>query len=209
MRVNHRAARLTCILALLIASGCDSRDKRLVELAERSAERQKAQNEVIAWQSKAVTLENQRIAEAARELVAKDAEARQQMIQAQRELHTELQTERSSLDRQKEAMEQERRDIAERRGRDPIVAEAVRSMGTLLVCLVPLIVAAYALSRLDRGPGDGQQLSELLIHELAGDNPILLPYRRVPAIENDGDDPPEIAGNPPPVELPDPADFPF
>jgi len=66
MTVNHWAARRTCILVMLIASGCDSRDAQLVELAQRSAERQKAQNEVIAWQSKAVTLENQRIAEAAR-----------------------------------------------------------------------------------------------------------------------------------------------
>ena len=196
MKMTRRAAQ-ACALALLIASGCSPSDERLVELAERSAQRQKEQNETIARQSKAVTEQNQRVAEAAKELVAKDAESRQEMVRAQRELHSQLQAERSSIDRQRAEMERERSEIAQRRGRDPIVAEAIRGIGVLLVCLVPLIVAVYAVSRLDRGQPESEALGELLVHELVRDDPVLLPSRTAAALENHhADSPEEASGRP-------------
>jgi hypothetical protein len=175
-----------------------------VVVAERGAERQREQNELIARQSEAVIQENQRIADAARELVAKDAEARQEMARAHRELHGALQAERSGIDRQREALEQERREIAEQRQRDPIVAEAIHTFGTLIVCLVPLIVAAYALLRMGQANPESEELAEVLVREVAGENPILLPSQRAPALENraanlphdDSDTAPEDASAP-------------
>lgn len=70
---------------LMTATGCDSRDQRLVDLSERSADRQKKQNEIIGRQSQAMTQENQRI-----------TEAYQELIQAQKELHQELHAEQES-----------------------------------------------------------------------------------------------------------------
>lgn len=185
MNATHRAARTTFALALAIASGCSPPpDERLVVVAERSAERQKEQNELLARQSEAVIQENQRIAEAARELVAKDAEARQEMVRAQRELQGALQSEQSGIDEQRAMLDQERREIAKQRLRDPVIAETIRSIGTLIVCLVPLIVAAYALSRMGQAQPESEELAELLVRELAGDNPTLLLSRRPPALED-------------------------
>jgi hypothetical protein len=180
-----------------------------VVVAERGAERQREQNELIARQSEAVIQENQWIAEAARELVAKDAEARQEMVRAQRELHGALQAERSGIDRQRAMLDQERREIAEQRHRDPVIAETIRSVGTLIVCLVPLLVAAYALSRMGQAQPEGEELAELLVRELAGENPTLLPSRRPPALGNRSEEPSDDDADAAPEDEPAPENPPF
>ena len=190
----RRHVRPLFVLMMMIATGCESSsDRRLTELAERSAARQQQQNQIIARQAESVVRETQRITEAAKELVAKDAEARKAMIQAQRELQSELQTERSSLDRQREDLDQQRQTLAEQRIREPVIAEAILTVGTLLGSLVPLVIVAYALSRLGQAHPDVEELSELLVRELAGEQPILSPPRSVPALEHHGvtADPPE------------------
>jgi hypothetical protein len=83
-----------------------------------------------------------------------------------------------------------RREVNEQRQRDPIVAEAIHTIGTLIVCLVPLIVAAYALLRMGKTNPEGEELAEILVRELAGENPILLPLQRAPALENRTANPP-------------------
>lgn len=186
MGMMQRAIWMMVAIAVVIVTGCDSRDQRLVEVSERSAERQREQNELIARQNAAVTQENQRITDAAKELVEKDAEARREMIQAQRELSAELSSERSNIDRQREELESERREIAAQRGRDPIIAETVNAIGVLIACLVPLVLAAFALSRLAPDSSGGEELCELLVQELVSENPALLPSSpNRPAIEGD------------------------
>ena len=79
------------------------------------------------------------------------------MIAAQRELNRELQAERSSIDRQREGLEAERREIAETRVRDPVVAEAILSIGLLLLCLAPLVLTGLrAVATGSRRPGVGR-----------------------------------------------------
>lgn len=182
---NGTIAAIAVALLMLAAIGCDE-DERLVEHARQSSERQAQQNETIARQSHAVTEQNRQIAEAARELVAQDAEARREMVQAQQELHEGVQAERSSLDRQREELEQERRGIAAARHRDPLVAEAIKTVGLWIACLLPLGLAGWVLHRMHGDSSDAAAVGELLVHELTTDEPKLLPvqYERPPAIEH-------------------------
>ena len=45
-------------------------------------------------------------------------------------------------------MEVERRELATQRGRDLIIAEAVREVGTVLAYLLPLVICLYVLRHL-------------------------------------------------------------
>ena len=86
-----------------------------------------------------------------------------------------MHTERASLDRQREDMEQERRNIAAQRQRDPIVAQTISAVGLTLACLLPLLLAGYVVYSLNRSSDDNDALSELLIMEMTADQPLLLP----------------------------------
>ena len=162
-------------MIMLIVAGCESRDERLVNFAERAVESQQRQNELIARQSEQVVLESRDLAAAAKEVVTADAQARQELVAAQREFNLGLQVERAGVNHQRDQLEAERRAIADRRARDPIVAAAVQTIGLLLICILPLIVAAYALRQMNRPVDDGAELGNLLIEELTGDSPLLLP----------------------------------
>ena len=93
-------------MTLLMVTGCaDSRDERYSQLAQQALRQQAAQNERLADQS-------QQIAEASRRLVAGDAEARKDLLDAQEQLTSELHSERAGLDRQRANLERERQNIA-------------------------------------------------------------------------------------------------
>lgn len=164
----------TAAAVVLIVAGCESRDERLVSFAERSVESQQRQNEIIGRHSEQVVLESRALAEAAKEVVAADAQARLELISAQREMSQGWQAELSGVNRQRDELERERRTIADQRFRDPMIAAAVQTIGLLLVCLLPLVVAAYALRQLNQPVDDGGQLGDLLMEELATGEPMLL-----------------------------------
>jgi hypothetical protein len=148
---------LLCVVLL----GCDE-DKRLVEQSQQSQQRQAAQNHDMAKL-------NQQVAEGAKRLVEADAKARQDFIQAQQ-----------ALDRQRAEIVAEQRKLAEQRHRDPIIAGTLSGITILLACLVPLALGIYALSTTYRSdPSDG--LAELLVLELAAEQPTLLDVPRLPA----------------------------
>ena len=87
----------------------------------KASRHRKQQNEMLARQSEAVIRENQRVTEAAKALVEQDATARQEMIAAQRQLSEQFHAARSGIDRERASLEQERREIAAQRHRDPVV----------------------------------------------------------------------------------------
>ena len=80
-----------------------------------------------------------------------------------------------------------------------MLAESIRSVGMLLVAITPMVLAAYALSKLNAGDVSTDELNELLIEEFAATQPSLPMLRRPPAAgirrgdlygstdENDGD----------------------
>ena len=57
----------------------------------------------------------------------------------------ELHSERAGIGCQREEMEQERRNIAAQRHRDPVIARAIGAVGLTLACLLPLLLAAYVI----------------------------------------------------------------
>jgi hypothetical protein len=132
---------------LVLFSGCD-------ESEQEKANRSQAQ-----------------AAEASRELVQADAKARGEMVALQRD----MQQGQADLGRQRDQLEQDRRQYAEQRNRDPILANTIIDVGTILACLLPLVLGiALVLGLRDQTQTDSA-LTEILVEEIAGDRPVLLP----------------------------------
>lgn len=182
-------------------------DERLADFARDSMDQQVRQNEAIARQSEAILGETQKLAEAAQTLVEKDAEARREMVAAQRELQKKLVQQQAAVSTERDRLEEERRDLAQQLGRHPIVAAAIHNFGSLLACLLPLLVCIYLLYRMKGDNDSDQALGELLVQELTADRPLLLPgppLRGPLALEyQDGrdrlDDPPRVDESEPAV----------
>jgi hypothetical protein len=174
--------RLISSVMLAMTVGCSSSDERLATFAQQSVQTQHEQNDVLARQSEAVVHESHELAKAAQQLVSRDAQARQDLIHSQQQLHEELYQERSGVDRQRDALDEERRAIADRSQRDPIIAVAIERTGLLLACLVPLILAGYALMLMGRSHNPVPELEELLMSELITGEPVLLPWSNWPRL---------------------------
>jgi hypothetical protein len=170
MRKKMRPMKLMAMIAvgLLVTAGCGSSgDERLVVMAQKNIAEQARQNERMAEQSI-------QIAEASKRLVEADSQARQEMLQAQAALQEEIQLARNNVDRQRDLLESERREIAGQRHRDPIVAESIGAVGLGIACLLPLVLAGYIVHCLRRNMDSDEALSELLIMEIAGEQPGIL-----------------------------------
>ena len=133
------------------------------------------QNERMADQSQAVVEESHQLAEAAKELVERDAEARRELITAQQELTTQLNEQQSAIYTGHDQLEQDRREIAEQRHRDPIVAAVIQNFGLVIACMLPLIVAVYVIRQMQSQEPDHAAVAELLTLELTSAEPRLLP----------------------------------
>ena len=165
-------------LALALAMvGCgespDMRDQRLAEFARQSMAEQQKQNARIADQSKAVVDESHQLAQAAKELVNLDAQARRELLAAQSDLTSQLAQQQSVVDAKRDELEQERREIAGRRNRDPIIASAIQYTGLILGCLAPLAICAFVIRQMQSQEPDHAAVADLLIQELT--KPKILP----------------------------------
>ena len=129
----------------------------------------------MADQSQAVVEESHQLAETAKELVEHDAEARRELIAAQQELTSQLNDQQATVDAGRGQLEQDRREIAEQRHRDPIVATAIQNTGLIIGCLLPLIVAVYVIRQMQSQEPDHAAVAEMLTLELTSDEPRLLP----------------------------------
>jgi hypothetical protein len=152
-------SRLT--LLVLIAIGCSSGDDRLVELSRQSVDRQAEQNRLVETNDRQVT-------EANSKLVQAEAQSRRENL----ELHRQIVAERTGLNQQRDLLEQERREIADQRNRDPIVAESIRAAAGLVAATLPLVVCLFLLRGLFAG-SDDNALADVLIQELAAQMPLL------------------------------------
>jgi hypothetical protein len=142
--------------------GC-STDERLVKQAEKASDRQAEQNHEIARQ-------NQELAEATNQLVTADAQSRQETLALQRE----LQNEQARLAQKRDDLETERRQIASQRQRDPIVGALLIEIGTIVACMLPLVLCGLLFHGLRHEP-NAQDLADLLTTELVSECPVLLP----------------------------------
>jgi len=166
---------LSILLMLMIGltAGCESKDDRLVNLAEQSVQQQASQNKEIARQSRELASHSGELAEATHSLVEQDAASRRELIGAQAQFQTHVEMERRHLDQQRELLRSEQTSLAKAQVREPIVAQAIQVIGVVLAALLPLIVTAYALGRLPiTAASDEELLSDVLLQELAGQTPV-------------------------------------
>jgi hypothetical protein len=70
-------------------------------------------------------------------------------------------------------LETERKDWAHQRRTESVLAPILTTLGTALLALLPLVLCWYLLHGLSRTPE--QQVAELLIEELAEEQPARLP----------------------------------
>ena len=157
------------IALLLAAAGCED-DKRVVELAREAADRQAEQNRHMARQ-------NEQIAAATRELIEADAKSRQDMVA----LHRELQSEQAVVSRQRDALEAERRELAQARQRESLLIPVLQGSGGLLVVVAALVFCAFLLAGLRRGEETPEALGELLLEELTAEQPLVIPRALLPS----------------------------
>ena len=193
MNLAHLPPRIAKSLALALALamvGCgespDMRDQRLAEFARQSMAEQQKQNALIADQSKAVVDESYQLAQAAKDLVNLDAQARRELLAAQSDLSSQLAQQQSVVDAKRDELEKERREIAGRRNRDPIIASAIQYTGLILGCLAPLAICAFVIRQMQAQEPDHAAVADLLIQELT--KPKILPGpNALPELEDDTD----------------------
>ncbi len=153
--------RRALIILGLVAIGCSSSDDRLVDLSQKSADRQADQNRL-------VEANNRQVLEATKKLVEADAKGRTENL----EMHRQIEVERSGVNEQRNALELERRQIAAQRNRDPIIAESIQVTAGLIAAVLPLLVCLFLLRGLFDKP-DQDALAELLIEDLVSREPLL------------------------------------
>ena len=155
---------ITLTLILLTSIGCNSDENaRVAELATQQLERQADQN-------RRMSELQQEVASGSRELVEADARSRQEMVTLQRE----MQTERSEIGHQRDQLEAERREIADSRIRDPIIAAAITRVAFVVVSLLPLLIC-WLLLQQKVEPADKNEITELLLDDLVSAEPRLVP----------------------------------
>ena len=176
------------LLMLGVVGGCGKApDERLADFAQQSMAEQRKQNDRIADQSQAVVEESHQLAETAKALVEHDAEARRELIAAQQGLTSQLNGQQATVDAGRDQLEQDRREIAEQRHHDPIIAAMIQNIGLTLACLLPLVVAVFVIRQMQSQEPDHAAVAELLILEMTADEPRLLPgpMSQRPALTHD------------------------
>jgi small-conductance mechanosensitive channel len=154
---------LTSLLICLIA-GCGSDDAQLVQMAREHAAQQAAQNEKMAELQKSV-------ADGSKRLVEAEAESRDKLLAMQ----DNLRADQATVGEQRDKLEGERREIAQQRIRDPIIAEAIVQVGLYLACLLPLVLAGYLVySMRHTASQDDAAVTEFLVTDIVAEHPLLL-----------------------------------
>lgn len=147
------------MLIAIVISGCDDRATRI---AREAADRQAQQNTSMAEL-------NKEVARGTHQLVEADSQARKEIIG----VHHELQAERTRLDTGRDALEQERRQIASQRRTESLLAPAIELAGGALLVVVLLGFCWYALVASSSSSDTDAQFSELLVHEFVTDDSLL------------------------------------
>lgn len=166
---------MTVLIPATIVGCSRAQDERLAEFAQQTMTEQSRQNQRMADQSEAIVDESHQLTEAAKELVERDAEARHELIAAQQELTSQLNEQQSAIYTGHERLEQDRRDIAEQRNRDPIIAAIIQNIGLVIACLLPLLVAVQVIWQMQSQEPDHAAVAELLTLELTSEESLLLP----------------------------------
>ena len=160
-----RTMRLSTVtLVSLMIVGCSSESERVAQIATEAADRQAQQNQEMASL-------NHQVAEATKRLVEADAESRRDLV----EVHQQLQSERTDLNEQWNALEAQRQAIARERRTASMLLPVAQTMGVVALAVVVIGFCWSLLFGLQRQATTDAQLAELLIHEMVSEQPLLLP----------------------------------
>ena len=86
-----------------------------------------------------------------------------------------LRSDQATVGEQRDRLEGERREIAQQRVRDPIVAASIMQVGLVVACLLPLMLAGYLVYAMKNTTSqDDAAVTEFLVTELAAEQPLLL-----------------------------------
>lgn len=166
--LRHHAAM---ILLVVLTTGCESTDDRLVRHVAESNRQQAEQNQGMARL-------HHEVAEGTSRLVEAVAESRKEMVA----MESDLQEQRTQLDA-------ERRSLAKERHRESTLAPVLSNVGLMLVAALPLVLCWYLLHGL-RSPDE--DVSDALIENFVGER-LAQPRPARRAIEHDNppaEDPP-------------------
>lgn len=164
IRFMNRMAWTFVAAILVVVVGCSKPpDAQIVEMAREHAARQAEQSRQMAELQKDVT-------EGSRRLVEADAEARSELVILQHD----LQADQHEVGRQRDMLEQERKEIAQQRFRDQAIIAAIPTIGLLLICGLPLLLCVHVLRAVRTSEAPDAALTEMLVNELTTDQPRLL-----------------------------------
>ena len=150
-------------LLICLIAGCGD-DERLVRMAKEHEARQAEQNLKMAELQKSV-------ADGSKRLIEVEAESRDKLLAMQ----DNLRADQAAVGQQRDKLEGERREIAQQRLRDPIIAEAIMQVGLCLACLLPLVLAGYLIYALRHTASqDDAIVTEFLVADLVSEHPLLL-----------------------------------
>jgi hypothetical protein len=152
--------RLVVLTILIALAGCDPPDQRMVDFAKEANQQQARQSEQVARQSR-------EIASAAHDLVEQDAAARRELLETQARHQEQFREQQEVIDQQRAQLHAERRDSAQAAVRDPVIAQAVIAMASILAALLPLLITVYALRRLPETGAAEELLMDALLEDLA------------------------------------------
>jgi len=153
MKLRWSGFGVFILVAAITLGGCGSEDARVARVAEEADARQADQNREIS-----------------------------RLVASQQALQQGIDGERRRLDQQRTALDDERRSIARERVRDPIIANALIGAVVLAACALPLVLALHVWCGANKADPDDGMLTELLVQELAADEPLLLPISSPPAL---------------------------
>jgi hypothetical protein len=169
---------LTGLLLLAMIGGCDddNENAQVARVARESAAQQAAQNQEMAKL-------HREVATGTRQLVEADAQARQELILAQQQLaqqQADLAQQQAELAQRHDALDAERRELAEERYRESLLAPVISGIGLLVLCCLPLVLAWYLLQGWRQESTDETAIGNLLVEELVSQRPLLLPHCVLP-----------------------------
>jgi hypothetical protein len=148
--------RRLAVALVVVAAGCDDgpNAERLAKMAEHSTKEQAEQN-------KRVTKAHASLTEGSKQLVEADANARRDLVR----LQDNLRQDQADIGLQRNSLETERKAIALERRQDSQTSSSLITLGILLACLAPLVLAGITLALLSRSSTQAE-VGEVLIEEL-------------------------------------------
>jgi hypothetical protein len=176
---------IVLLAALMIASGCSDENARVAQVAQEAAQRQAEQNQEMSHL-------NREVAEGTKRLVEGQADANQHWQTMQQNIH-----------QQQDQLEAERRQQADSRQRDSLLAPVLWSLGVLLVCCLPLLLCWQLLTGLAKETHEAT-ITQLLLDEMTCPSGIMIqPVGCQPKLDGPHSStvegaaqPPRLAGNP-------------